>query len=112
QALRSAGVSRSSTAVKRGLAYLRRLQNRDGGFELTSGRGSDAPSTAWAIQAFIASGRAPGTKAFAYLRRLQRANGSYRYSKRYGTDPVWTTAQVVAALARKPFPLRGRSPPR
>jgi len=106
QALRSAGVSRSSTAVKRGLAYLRRLQNRDGGFELTSGRGSDAASTAWAIQAFVASGRAPGTKAFAYLRRLQRANGSYRYSKRYGTDPVWTTAQVVAALARKPFPLR------
>jgi hypothetical protein len=106
QALRSAGVASSSTAIKRGVAFLRRLQNRDGGFELTSGRGSDAPSTAWAIQALVAAGRAPGKAAFAYLGRLQRANGSYRYSKRYGIDPVWTTAQVVAALARKPFPLR------
>ncbi len=105
QALRSAGVSRSSPALRRAFAFLRRLQNRDGGFELTSGRGSDAPSTAWAIQAFVAGGRAPGKAAFAYLGRLQRRNGSYRYSGRYGIDPVWTTAQVVAALARRPFPL-------
>ena len=106
QALRAAGVSKSSPALRRALAYLRRLQNRDGGFELTSGRGSDAPSTAWAIQAFVAAGRAPGKAAFGYLGRLQRRNGSYRYSGRYGTDPVWTTAQVVAALARRPFPIR------
>lgn len=106
QALRSAGVAKSSAALRRAFAYLRRLQNRDGGFELTSGRGSDAPSTAWAIQAFVAGGRAPGKAAFAYLGRLQRRNGSYRYSARYGIDPVWTTAQVVAALARHPYPVR------
>ena len=92
--------------IRRGLAYLRRRQNRDGGFELQPGRGSDAQSTAWAIQAFLAAGRAPGARAFAYLRRLRRRDGSVRYSARYGVTPVWVTAQVLPALARKPYPLR------
>ncbi len=106
QALRAARVSAGSRAIRRGLRYLRRLQNRDGGFELSAGRGSDAQSTAWAIQAFIAARRSPGAAAFRYLRRLQRANGSYRYSRRYAVTPVWVTAQVLPALARRPFPLR------
>jgi hypothetical protein len=106
QALRAAGVGRRSRAIVRGLAYLRRLQNADGGFELESGRGSDAQSTAWAIQAFLAAGRRPPKGAYAYLARLQRADGSYRYSARYGATPVWVTAQVLPALAGRPFPLR------
>jgi energy-coupling factor transport system substrate-specific component len=106
QALRAAGVASGAKAIRRGLAYLRRLQNADGGFELTSGRGSDAQSTAWAIQAFVAAGREPGAKAFGYLRGLQRGDGSFRYSAVYATSPVWTTAQVLAALSRRPFPLR------
>jgi hypothetical protein len=92
--------------IRRALAYLRRRQNRDGGFELQPGRGSDAQSTAWAIQAFLAAGRNPGARAFAYLGRLRRRDGSFRYSARYGATPVWVTAQVLPALARKPFPLR------
>ena len=32
-------------------------------------------------------------------------DGSYRYSARYVTTPVWVTSQVLAALAKKPFPL-------
>jgi hypothetical protein len=106
QALRSAGVPSSSTTIRRGHAFLRRLQNTNGGFELTSGRGSDAPSTAWAIQAFVSAGKKPGAAAFRYLRRLQRPDGSYRYSRAYVSAPTWTTAQVVAALSRRPFPLR------
>jgi hypothetical protein len=106
QALRAAGVASGAKAIRRGVAYLRRLQNADGGFELTRGRGSDAPSTAWAIQALLAAGRQPGAKSFAYLRGLQRGDGSFRYSAAYATTPVWTTAQVLAALARRPFPLR------
>jgi Prenyltransferase and squalene oxidase repeat len=104
EALRAVGVA--GRPLARGFAFLRRLQRRDGGFELTKGRGSDAQSTAWAIQAFIAAGRAPGKAAFAYLARLRRADGSYRYSARYAVTPVWVTAQVLPALARKPFPLR------
>jgi Prenyltransferase and squalene oxidase repeat len=104
QALRAAHVN--GRPIRRGLAYLRRLQNKDGGFELTQGRGSDAQSTAWAIQAFLAGGARPGRAAYAYLARLRRPDGSYRYSAKYATTPVWVTAQVLPALAGRPFPLR------
>jgi Prenyltransferase and squalene oxidase repeat len=104
QALRAAGVS--GPPIRRGLAYLMRLRNRDGGFELSPGRGSDAQSTAWAVQAFVAARRPVPRGAIAYLRGLRRPDGSFRYSRRYVTTPVWVTAQVLPALARKPFPLR------
>jgi energy-coupling factor transport system substrate-specific component len=103
EALRSLGVR--GKPIRRGLAYLRRLQNRDGGFELQRGRGSDAQSTAWAIQAFLAAGARPGQGAFRYLAGLRRRDGSFRYSRRYATTPVWVTAQVLPALARRAFPL-------
>jgi len=104
EALRAAGVG--GTPVRRGLAYLVRLRNADGGFELTPGRGSDAQSTAWAIQAFVAARKPVPKRAFAYLRSLRRPDGSYRYSRQFVTTPVWVTAQVLPALARKAFPLR------
>lgn len=104
QALRAAGVG--GVPVRRGLAYLLRLRNRDGGFELTPGRGSDTQSTAWTIQAFAAAHRIAPRGALAYLRSMRRADGSFRYSRRYATTPVWVTAQVLPALAGRPFPLR------
>ena len=104
QALRAAGVRGRS--IDRGVAFLRRHQNRDGGFELTQGRGSDTQSTAWAIQGLLAAGRSPGAPAFRYLARMRRPDGSYRYSARYVTTPLWVTAQVLPALNRQPFPLR------
>jgi hypothetical protein len=103
QALRAAGFS--GAPIRRGLAYLRRLQGGNGGFSLSAGREPDAQSTAWAIQAFLAAGAAPDSRAFRFLARLRRPNGSYRYSPRYATTPVWITAQVLPALAGKPFPL-------
>ncbi len=104
EALRAAGVGGAS--IRRALVALRTFQNRDGGFALTKGRESDAQSTAWAIQALISAGQKPGKPPFRYLSRLRRGDGSYRYSVRYGTTPVWVTAQVVPALAGRPFPLR------
>jgi prenyltransferase beta subunit len=106
QALRATGVGASSRAINRGVRFLRRLQNRDGGFELSPGRGSDTQSTAWAIQALIAADRRPGVAAFRYVRRMQRANGSFRYDRTHVTTPVWVTSQALAALVRKPFPLK------
>jgi hypothetical protein len=106
QALRAAGVR--GRPIDRGVAFLRRHQNRDGGFEVLEGRGSDTQSTAWAIQGLLAAGRQPGTAAYRYLARMRRADGSYRYNARYVTTPLWVTAQVLPALARKPFPLRPR----
>ena len=79
--------------------------HHDGGFELTRGRGSDAQSTAWAIQGLVAAGARPPRSAFAYLAKLRRPDGSYRYSARFAATPVWVTSQVLAALAKKPFPL-------
>ena len=104
QALRAANVR--GTPVRRGIAYLRRLQNRDGGFALAPRRASDAQSTAWAIQAFVAAGTRPPAAALRYLVGLKQAAGSFRYSRRHAITPVWVTAQVLPALARKPFPLR------
>jgi Prenyltransferase and squalene oxidase repeat len=103
EALRVAGVH--GAPVARGVRFLLSFQNRDGGFELTDGRGSDAQSTAWAIQGLVAADRKPPRSAFAYLAKLRRGDGSYRYSARYATTPVWVTSQVLAALAKKPFPL-------
>jgi len=103
EALRVAGVR--GKPVARAVIFLLSFQNRDGGFELTHGRGSDAQSTAWAIQGIVAAGRTPPRSAFAYLAGLRRPDGSYRYSRRYAATPVWVTSQVLAALAKKPFPL-------
>jgi hypothetical protein len=105
QALVAAGVR--GRPIERGLAALRRFQKPDGGFGLTRSRASDAQSTAWAIQALLAGGQSPGKPAFRFLARMRRADGSYRYSAAYATTPVWVTAQVVPALAGRPFPLAG-----
>ena len=105
EALRVAGVH--GTPVTRAARFLRTFENSDGGFELTNGRGSDAQSTAWAIQGLVAAGQKPPRGAFSYLARLRRPDGSYRYSAQYVTTPVWVTSQVLAALAKKPFPLLG-----
>ncbi|HEX4526467.1 MAG TPA: prenyltransferase/squalene oxidase repeat-containing protein [Gaiellaceae bacterium] len=91
--------------VARAARFLRTFQRPDGGFELTHGRGSDAQSTAWAIQGLVAAGQKPPRRAFTYLAQLKRPDGSYRYSVKYVTTPVWVTSQVLAGLARKPFPL-------
>jgi len=103
QVLRVAHVG--GAPVTRAVRFLLGFERRDGGFELTHGRGSDAQSTAWAIQGLVAAGRTPPRAAFAYLAKLRRPDGSYRYSATYAATPVWVTSQVLAALAKKPFPL-------
>lgn len=105
QALRAAGVPARSRTVRRGLAFLHARRNPDGGFESAEGRGSNVQTTAWAIQAYVAAGRAAPASARSYLLRMQRADGSFRYSSRYVTTPVWVTSYAVAALAGRSFPL-------
>lgn len=102
EALRSAGVG--GRPIARGVTYLRNLQRKDGGFPLVQGRASDSQSTAWAIQAYLAAGKKAPASAFRFLARMRRSDGSYRYSAAYAVTPVWVTAQVLPALARKPFP--------
>lgn len=106
QALRAVGVRARHPAIRRGVRFLRAHQRRDGGFALTRARASDAMSTAWAVQALVAARERPNAAAYRFLARMRRSDGSYRYSARFATTPVWVTAQVLPALAGKPFPLR------
>ena len=115
QAFAAAG-RRDSRTVRRAVAWLLRQQNPDGGFSLQPGTASNAQSTAFAVQAFVAAKRDPakvrrrGSKSpIAYLVSLQGSDGSVRYQRTSDQTPTWVTAQVLAALARKPLPV---APPR
>ena len=112
QALASAG-RRRTKSVRRAVTYLVRRQNPDGGFPLQPPAGSNAQSTSFVIQALVAAGRNPdrvrrrGSRSpDAYLRSLIGSNGAVRYSRTSTQTPVWVTAQALAALARKPLPLK------
>jgi Squalene-hopene cyclase C-terminal domain/Prenyltransferase and squalene oxidase repeat len=111
QALLDAGV-RSGAAITRAVAFVERAQNPDGGFPSGPHQESNAQSTAWAIQGLAAAGRdvervrVRGSRSpLGYLESLLAPNGSVRYSRTSAQTPVWVTAQALAALALKPFPV-------
>jgi len=111
QALAAAG-HRHADAVARGVRYLRRAQNSDGGFPQQPGGSSNAQSTAFAVQGLIAAGLDPeairrrgGPDPLSYLEGLTGPDGSVRYSRSGAQTPVWVTAQALAALAGKPLPV-------
>jgi energy-coupling factor transport system substrate-specific component len=99
-------------ALRRGVAYIRGLQNADGGLPQQRGGSSNAQSTAWAIQGLVAA-RVPlrgvrrngAPTPLAYLRSLVGANGAVRYSRTSTQSPVWVTSYAVLALAKRPFPV-------
>lgn len=112
QALAAAG-KRSTKTAKKAATFLAGQQNADGGMPLKKNGVSNAQSTAWAVQALVAAGRnvntlrvGTGRTPLEYLRSLQNTSGSFRYSRTSSQSPVWVTAQVLTALARKPFPIR------
>ena len=109
QALRAVGRGRSR-AASRGATFLVRRQNADGGFPLGRSGPSNAQSTAYAVQGLVAAGRRlprrGGRTPLRYLATLTEPSGRVRYSRTSAQTPVWVTAQVLAAMARKPFPLR------
>ena len=119
QALRAAGASGS--ASQQGVSYLRSVQRPDGGFPLR-GSSSNSQSTAWATQGLVAAGinpagvRSGGRSPLDYLRARQAGDGHYRYSVSSDQTPVWVTAQALAAVNRRAFPVPpvrgGGCPPR
>lgn len=110
QALVALGGHRA--VLRRAVAYIRGLQNDDGGLPQQRGGSSNAQSTAWAIQALVAA-RVPlggvrrngAPTPIAYLRSLIGANGAVRYSRTATQSPVWVTSYAVLALAKRPLPL-------
>jgi energy-coupling factor transport system substrate-specific component len=97
---------------RRAVAFIERHQNSDGGFPASGGSGSNAQSTAWAIQGLISAARDPAglhrrgaSSPLDYLRSLLSADGHVRYSRPADQTPVWVTAEAAMALARRPLPL-------
>jgi uncharacterized membrane protein len=107
QALAAAG-RRKGAAARAGVAFLRGAQMSDGGWGQLAGRTSNAQSTAWAVQGLVAARFPLGSLSvdpIAYLGRLQRRDGHFAYSSASEQTPVWVTAQALAAIQRRPFPL-------
>jgi energy-coupling factor transport system substrate-specific component len=110
-AIDATGRSRGAL-VARAVGYLRRAQNLDGGFPQRPGGESNAQSTAWAVQGLAAAGmnvgavkRGGSRSPLGYLESLAAPDGSVRYSRTSAQTPVWVTAEALAALAGKPFPI-------
>ncbi len=111
QGLLDAGI-RDGASVTRAVAFIEHAQNPDGGFPAQPHQESNAQSTAWAIQGLFAAGRDVeavrdhGSRSpLGYLESLVAPNGSVRYSRTSAQSPVWVTAQALAALALRPFPV-------
>ena len=104
-------VSGVVAARRRAVAYLRRDEDRDGGFPAGPGEGSNAQSTAWAVQGLIAAGVEPETVRRAghgplgYLRSLVSPAGAVRYARGDAQTPVWVTGEALLALTATPLPL-------
>jgi prenyltransferase beta subunit len=112
-ALEALGGDRAAGGVRaRAVAFLRRQQDRDGGFPSQPGTGSNAQSTAWAIQGLEASGASPGALHRAggpspldYLDSLAAPSGLIRYSRGVVQTPVWVTGEALMAMEGKPLPV-------
>ncbi len=104
QALAVAGGS--SAALGDGARYLARTQKSDGGWTLAGGA-VNSQSTAWAVQGLVAGGGSGSAilKGVSYLGKRQDGDGHYAYSPASDQTPIWVTAQALAAVTRRPFPL-------
>jgi energy-coupling factor transport system substrate-specific component len=102
-------------AIERAVRFIRRQQNRDGGFPSQPGATSNAQSTAFGIQGLIAVGVPLGSLPHGsperYLNSLLAPDGHIRYSKALDQSPVWVTGEALMALAGKPLPLAAPPPP-
>jgi hypothetical protein len=118
QALVAAGEDGSSDRIQQALAYLRGVQNDDGGFPYQKpsdyGTDTDSNSTAVVIQAILAAGQDPaGTEWEAAegdtprdaLSQLQNESGAFAWQAAMPDDNLLSTVQALPAVAGKPFPL-------
>jgi prenyltransferase/squalene oxidase-like repeat protein len=100
-----------SRGTRRGVRFLRHSQQGSGGWALGAGGAVNSQSTAWAIQGLLAAGinassvQRHGRSGLDYLAARRAGDGHYRYSSSSDQTPVWVTAQVLAAVNLKPFPL-------
>jgi energy-coupling factor transport system substrate-specific component len=98
-ALRAAG---SHSGLKGSLEWLRRVQNRDGGWGVVRGAPSDADTTGAVLQVIRHSRAA--RRALGYLRHAQRHNGGYSVggSGAVNTQSTAWAVQGMLAAGRNP----------
>ena len=120
EALAGAAGVEAGRARARAIRYLRGRQDGDGGFPAMPGAGSNAQSTAFAVQGLVAAAVNPstlrrrGASPLEYLRGLIAPDGHVRYSRGVDQTPTWVTAEVLLALDGRPLPLASvarRAPP-
>ena len=107
QALRAAGVGPRASAIKRGLAYLRRLQRADGGL-----RAGPGPLVRRAVHrvgdpGFRRRRQAAGPASFPLPREPAPARRQLPLLEALRRDARLGHVAGSPALARKPFPLKG-----
>jgi energy-coupling factor transport system substrate-specific component len=111
QALGGVAGRAAARGRQQAVAWLRHHQDPDGGFATAGVTGSNAQSTAWAVQGLLAAGVDPaslhrdGHTPVAYLQSLAGADGSVAYARGQRQTPVWVTAEVLMALDGQPLPL-------
>jgi hypothetical protein len=99
--------------IEQGLVYLAAQQNDDGGFTYQKpsqfGTDTDANSTAYVIQALLATGETmsdwskDGVTPVDALLALQKDNGAFQWQTPLSDDNFLATAQAIPALAGKSF---------
>jgi hypothetical protein len=118
QALVAVGEPITSSAVISGLAFLRAAQNDDGGFgydpATATEYGSDANSTAYAVQAIYAMGDNPNDDAWSrgpdgatpldFLLTAMLDDGTVEWQPGSGAN-LLATQQAVPALLGRSYPL-------
>jgi len=112
EALAGVGGNAAARARARAIRYIRGEQDRDGGFPGEPGAGSNAQSTAFAVQGLLAVGvdpssvhRAGAPSPLDYLRSLIAGDGHVRYSRGSDETPTWVTGEALMALEGKPLPV-------
>ena len=105
-------LARRGPTATRAIAFIRAQQNRDGGFPSQPGAGSNAQSTAWAVQGLLAVGVDPSTlhrrgapSPLGYLGALIAPDGHVQYARGSDQTPVWVTAEALMALDGAALPL-------
>ena len=106
QALVPAG---EASAVESGLAYLRSIQNEDGGWPYQNpsdfGTDSDTNSTALVVQALIAAGEdlEEWSDPQDWLASMQLDNGAFAYQEAFPDANLLATIAVIPALEGAPL---------
>lgn len=104
---------------ERAFAYLREVENLDGGFPEFLAQGkekaeeSNVASTAWAVQAMWSAGinpenwipRGATNEPLGYLASLQQEDGHIRYKAGEELNGMWMTAYVTPAFTGNPLPI-------